>query len=144
METSEFVAFVRQRGLAAVATLGPDGTPQATVVAVVATDLGEVVFGCERDSRKFVNIQRRPEVALAIGWDEDGIAVQCQGTADEPLGVARERCVQYYLARYPEEQQRVASQVIGLVRIRPSWLRYGDTRPGSYRWEETRPVPADS
>jgi pyridoxine/pyridoxamine 5'-phosphate oxidase len=144
METSEFVAFVRQRGLAAVATLGPDGPPQVAVVAVVATDLGEVVFGCERDSRKFVNIQRRPEVALAIGWDEDGIAVQCEGTADEPGGAAWERCAQCYLGRYPEEQRRVDGKVIGLVRVRPGWLRYGDTRPASYRWEETFPFAAGS
>lgn len=143
METGEFVAFVRQHGLAVVATLGPSGTPQAAVVAVVATDLGEVVFGCDRGSRKFTNIQRRPEVALAIGWDDDEIAVQCEGTADEPHGTARERCEQCYLERFPREQRLVDDQEIGLVRVRLGWLRYSDTRPESFRWEETFPVTAD-
>jgi uncharacterized pyridoxamine 5'-phosphate oxidase family protein len=142
METSEFVTFVRQHGLAVVATLGPGDTPQAAVVAVVATDLGEVVFGCERSSRKFGNIQRRPEVALAIGWDEDGIAVQCEGNADEPRGAARDRCERCYLERFPREQQPVDDQEIGLVRVRPGWLRYSDTRRESFRWEETFPVTA--
>ncbi|HXL90790.1 MAG TPA: pyridoxamine 5'-phosphate oxidase family protein [Streptosporangiaceae bacterium] len=144
METDEFVAFVRQRGLAVVATLGPDDTPQATVVAVVATDLGEVLFGAERGSRKFVNIQRRPEVALAIGWDEDEIAVQCEGIADEPQGTARERCEQCYLERYPIEPRLADGQELGLVRVRPNWLRYADTRRGSYRWEETFPAAAEA
>lgn len=141
METGEFVAFVRQRGLAVVATLGPGDTPQAAMV-VAATDLGEVVFGCARGFRKFANIQRRPEVALAIGWEDDEIAVQCEGTADEPGGAARERCGRCYLERFPDVQRRVDRQEIGLVRVRPGWLRYADTRPGSYRWEETFPVTA--
>jgi pyridoxine/pyridoxamine 5'-phosphate oxidase len=143
METGEFVAFVQQHGLAVVATLGPNDTPQAAVVAVVATDLGEVVFGCDRDSRKFANIQRRREVALAIGWDDDEIAVQCEGTADEPRGTARERCERCYLERFPREQQLVDDQEIGLVRVRPGWLRYADTRADSFRWEETFPATAD-
>jgi pyridoxine/pyridoxamine 5'-phosphate oxidase len=144
METDEFIAFVRQRGLAVVATIGPGDTPQAAVVAVVATDLGEVVFGADRGSRKFVNIQRRPEVALAIGWDEDEIAVQCEGIADEPLGAARERCEQHYLERFPIERRLVDAQQLGLVRVRPNWLRYADTRRRSYRWEETFPTAADA
>jgi uncharacterized pyridoxamine 5'-phosphate oxidase family protein len=144
METDEFIAFVRQRGLAVVATIGPGDTPQATVVAVVATDLGEVVFGAERGSRKFINIQRRPEVALAIGWDEDEIAVQCEGIADEPHGAARERCEQWYLERFPVQPRLADGQELGLVRVRPNWLRYADTRPRSYRWEETFPAAADA
>lgn len=142
METSEFVTFVRKHGLGVVATLGPNGTPQAAVVAILATELGEVVFGCERGSRKFANIQRRPEVALAIGWDSDEITVQCEGIADEPAGTDMERCMKCYLARFPTEQQLVQSEEFALVRVRMNWIRYADTRPESFRWEET--FPADS
>lgn len=137
METSEFVSFVRKHDLGVVATLGPNGTPQAAVVAVVATDLGEVIFGCERGSRKFTNIRRNPEVALAIGWDSDEITVQCEGIADEPTGADGERCLQYYLDRFPSETQLVRSQKLALVRVRMNWIRYADTRPETYRWEET-------
>jgi general stress protein 26 len=140
MDTPEFVTFVRQRGLAVAATLGPAGTPQAAVVAVAATDLGEVVFGTERGSRKFANIQRRPEVALAIGWDDDDVCVQCEGTADEPRGADRERCQRRYLERFPGERQRLGDPGLALVRVRPGWLRYSDPRPGSFRLEETFPT----
>jgi uncharacterized pyridoxamine 5'-phosphate oxidase family protein len=144
VEAGEFITFVRERGLAVVATLSPNDTPQAAVVAVVATELGEVVFGCERASRKFANIQRRPEVALAIGWGADEIAVQCEGTADEPRGADRERCERVYLERFPRERRQLGDQEIVLVRVRLGWLRYADTRPESFRWEETTPAAAGS
>jgi hypothetical protein len=144
VEISEFVTFVRERGLAVVATLGPSGTPQAAVVAVMATELGEVLFGTERGSRKLANIRRRPEVALAIGWGDDEISVQCEGRADEPRGLDRERCERYFVDRFPGEQGRLNNQDIALIRVRPGWLRYGDPRPGSYRWEETSPVISEA
>jgi general stress protein 26 len=140
VETSEFVSFVRKHGLGVVATVGPNGTPQAAVVAVLASELGEVIFGCERDSRKFANIQRRPEVALAIGWDSDEVTVQCEGVADEPAGADWERCQKCYVDRFPGEKQLVESQKIVLVRVRMNWIRYADTRPESFRWEETFPA----
>lgn len=141
METSEFAAFVRDHGLGVIATIGPDGTPQAAVVAVLATDLGEVVFGTERGSRKFANIQQRPAVALAIGWDEDEITVQCEGLADEPSGADMDRCLTYYLDRFPRERRLVENGELGLVRVRMNWIRYDDPRPESpRRFEETFPA----
>jgi uncharacterized pyridoxamine 5'-phosphate oxidase family protein len=140
VETSEFVAFVRDRGLGVIATLGPRGTPQAAVVALVATDLGEVVFGTERESRKFANIQQRPDVALAIGWDDDEVSVQCEGIADEPGGAAMDRCMTCYLDRYPGEQPMMDNGKHGLVRVRMNWIRYDDPRPHSRRFEETTPA----
>lgn len=38
MNRSQFVTFVRQRGLAVVATHGPDGAPQAALVGIATTD----------------------------------------------------------------------------------------------------------
>lgn len=140
METSEFVAFVRQRGLGVIATLGPQGTPQAAVVAVMATDAGEVLFGTERGSRKFANIRQRPAVALAIGWDDDEVTVQCEGIADEPSGADLDRCLKYYLDRFPGERRLVENAELGLVRVRMNWIRYDDSRPDSFRhFEETFP-----
>jgi hypothetical protein len=139
VETSEFAAFVTERGLGVVATIGPRGTPQAAVVAVVATDLGEVLFGCERGSRKFANIQQRPAVALAIGWADDEIGVQCEGIADEPGGADMDRCLKVYLDRFPGEERLVGTGKLGLVRVRANWIRYDDPRSESRRFEETFP-----
>lgn len=143
MDTSEFAAFVRERGLAVIATTGPLGAPQAAVIAVLATDLGEVLFGTERGSRKFANIQQRPDVALAIGWDDDEVTVQCEGIADEPGGADMDRCLRDYLDRFPREQPLVDTGELGLVRVRMNWIRYDDPRPeSSRRFEETFPEVA--
>lgn len=141
METREFVTFVGERGLGVIATLGPRGTPQAAVIAVVATDLGEVVFGTERGSRKFANIRRRPDVALAVGWNDDAVSVQCEGIADEPDGADMDRCLKCYLDRFPREQRLAENGELVLVRVRMNWIRYDDPRPNSSRrFEETFPV----
>ncbi len=143
METSEFVSFVRERGLGVIATIGPQGSPQAAVVAILATDLGEIIFGTYRSSRKFANIRQRPQVALAIGWDEDEVTVQCEGIADEPAGADMDRCLKSYLAAFPREQPLVENGELGLVRVRITWIRYDDPRPSSSRrFEETFPDPA--
>lgn len=44
MDRAEVVSFIRQRGLAVVATGGPDGTPQAALVGVAGTDQAEIIL----------------------------------------------------------------------------------------------------
>ena len=89
----QLVGFVRSRGLAVVATRGPDGAPQAALVGIAATDAGELVFDCSRESRKYVNIERHPEVAVVVGWDDE-VTVQIEGLADVLTGDELKRCTE--------------------------------------------------
>ncbi len=50
MDRAEVVSFIRQRGLAVVATGGPDGTPQAALVGVAGTDQAEIILWLLHDS----------------------------------------------------------------------------------------------
>jgi hypothetical protein len=50
--------FVRQRGLAVIATRAADGAPQAAFVGITATGRGELVFDTSRGSRKYGNLFR--------------------------------------------------------------------------------------
>ena len=136
MDQQQFINFVRHRGLAVVATRGPDGAPQAALVGITATGRGELVFDTSRSSRKYGNLSAFAQVALVIGWDNE-MTVQCEGTADIPMGADRDRCVQAYLAQYPNGVKRAHDQDIVHVRVRPSWLRYSDYRPGSFTIDET-------
>jgi len=136
MDQQQFINFVRQRGLAVVATRGPDGAPQAALVGITATGRGELVFDTSRSSRKYGNLSAFAQVALVIGWDNE-MTVQCEGMADIPMGADRDRCVQAYLAQYPNGVKRAHDQDIVHVRVRPSWLRYSDYRPGSFTIDET-------
>lgn len=104
MDRAELVTFVRRRGLAVVATRGPDGAPEAALVGVAATDHGEIVFDTSIGSRKYCNILAYPRVALVIGW-EDEVTVQCEGIADVLRGAERARCLVAYLDQYPDGRQ---------------------------------------
>jgi hypothetical protein len=65
------------------------------------------------------------------------MTVQCEGIADIPTGADRDRCLQAYFAQYPDGVERVDDSEIVHVRVRPSWLRYSDYRPGFFTVEET-------
>jgi pyridoxine/pyridoxamine 5'-phosphate oxidase len=135
MDREQLVEFVRHRGLAVVATRDANGEPQAALVGVAATALGEIVFDTLTSSRKYRNITSHPGVALVIGWDDE-VTLQCEGLADLPLGEDLVRCTTAYFDQYPDGRQRAASPDIKHVRVRPRWLRYSDYRPDSFTIEE--------
>jgi general stress protein 26 len=136
VDRQQFINFVRERGLAVLATRGADGAPQAALVGITATGRGELVFDTNRGSRKYRNLSAFAQVALVIGWDNE-MTVQCEGAADIPTGADRDRCLQAYFAQYPDGVERAHDPDIVHVRVRPSWLRYSHYRPESFTVEET-------
>ena len=135
MDRADLVAFIRQRGLAVVATTGPRGEPQAALVGVACTDEAEIIFDTLISSRKYRNIQSRPDVAVVIGWDDE-VTLQCEGTADILAGSDYERCTAAYFEQYPDGRDRAADPDICHIRIRPRWVRYSDFRSESFSVEE--------
>ena len=132
MDQQQFINCVGQRGLAVIATRGADGAPHAALVGITATGRGELVFDTSRRSRKCRNLSAFAQVALVIGWDNE-MTVQCEGTADIPTGTDRDRCVQAYLAQYPDGVERAHDPDIVHIRVRPNWLRYSSLRPPARR-----------
>lgn len=136
MNRAQLVEFVRQRGLAVIATRGPDGAPQAALIGITATDRGELVFDTASRSRKCANLLAFSRVALVVGgWDEE-LTLQCEGDADVLAGMDRERCLEAYLRQYPDGRQRAADPGIVLVRVRLDWGRLSDYRPETFGTEE--------
>ena len=58
--------------VAHVWTSNPDGSPQVSVVWIIVQD-DEIVFGCDRSSRKVRNLHRDPSIVLSI---EDDVRTQ--------------------------------------------------------------------
>lgn len=136
MNRAELVTFTRQRGLAVVATCGPDGAPEAALVGIAATDDGELIFDTSVRSRKYRNLRESPRAAVVIGWDDE-VTVQCEGSMDIPTGAERERCLASYVEQYPDGRARAEDPEIALLRLRPQWVRYSDYRPGSFGVDES-------
>jgi PPOX class probable F420-dependent enzyme len=130
MMRDEFVEFVRSARLGVVATANTEGQPQAALVELAVTGVGEVVFDTKADARKVANIARNPRIALVIGWD-DGVSVQVEGYAEVLSGADRQEYGRVYLEQFPES--RVLLDEFAVVRVEPRWLRLYDARPESFR-----------
>lgn len=126
------VSFIRDRGLAVLASVNADGHPQAALVGVAATDAGEIVFDTVSSSRKYANVVRDDRVALVIGW-EDEQTVQLEGVAEPITDPARDAGVAAYYEQYPDGRERATWPEIAYMRVTPVWARYSDYRPDSFQ-----------
>jgi PPOX class probable F420-dependent enzyme len=123
----EVAEFIRGQMLAVVATLGPDGAPQAALVGIALSDRFELVFDSVDTSRKIRNLRRDPRVGVVIGGTmEDERTVQVDGLADEPDGADGGRIREAYFRRWPDGRERQSWAGITHVRISPTWLRFSD------------------
>lgn len=124
---TEVAQFLAAQQLAVVATLGPDGAPQAALVGIAISDRFELVFDGVETSRKIRNLRRDPRVAVVVGGTmQDERTVQVDGVADEPAGDEGERVREAYFRRWPDGRQRQSWAGITHVRITPTWLRFSD------------------
>jgi hypothetical protein len=64
--TTSALSVLNQHSMMALATVRPDGWPQATMVCYVNDGLA-VYFLISRTSQKFANIEREARVSIAIG-----------------------------------------------------------------------------
>jgi hypothetical protein len=130
MTREQFAAFVRAAGMGVVATAAADGSPEAALVSLAATDAGEVIFDCATTARKLANLAVNPRVALVVGWNE-GVSLQVEGVADVLAGADRQRYGRLYAEQFPGS--RALDEHFAVVLVTPRWLRYYDARPASFR-----------
>jgi hypothetical protein len=92
----------------AVATLRPDGWPQATLVGYMHDGL-TLYFAISRDGQKLANIQRDPRISIAIGrHDGGGPDLRGLSLAAEAVEITNpdevRRLNALLVARYPEQE----------------------------------------
>jgi len=129
MDRAELLAFLRRHRLCVQASVSETGAPQAAVVGFGTSDDLEIVFDTLDTTRKTANLRRNPRIALVVGWDAEQ-TVQIEGVADEPTGPELDRLKRVYFAAYPDGPERQSWKGITYVRVRPTWARYSDFRPG--------------
>ncbi len=121
--------FLCRRRLCVQASVAASGAPQAAVVGYAVSDDLEIVFDTIGTTRKMANLRRDSRVALVIGWDDEQ-TVQIEGVADEPKGSELERLKIVYFRAWPDGVERQDWKDITYVRVRPTWARHSDFRPG--------------
>ncbi|MFZ3007375.1 MAG: pyridoxamine 5'-phosphate oxidase family protein [Phenylobacterium sp.] len=119
-----------------LATLRPDGAPQATTVSYASQDL-EIYFGCGQQSQKAGNLARDPRVSATIDlpyrdWAEiRGLSLGGLATeVTDPDDLARIGLL--FLEKFPEVAQYVSSPAgeMAMFRLRPQVISVLDYRKG--------------
>jgi general stress protein 26 len=102
---SKILAILDENRVMTVATVRPDGWPQATLVGYVHDDL-DVFFVVARASQKHANIVREPRVSIALGRESPSRirGLSMAALAEEVTDFAEiERLNESICERYPEQ-----------------------------------------
>jgi general stress protein 26 len=119
-----------------IATIRPDGYPQATTVSYVSDGLN-IYFGCAAESQKAQNIASNDKVSLTVtlpyfGWE--GIRGLSMGGTAKPVTDLNEinRVSELMLRKFPQILQYALAGKKGLflVRITPGVISVLDYRKG--------------
>ncbi len=103
----KIMALLDQHRIMTVATLRPDGWPQATTVGYVSEGLN-LYFLCGRESQKAANLARDDRVSLTIDHDTSNImtitGLSMAGHAQAVLDRAEaEKILRMLPSKYPEQ-----------------------------------------
>lgn len=130
---SEVLAILGENRIMSVATVRPDGWPQATMVGYVNDGLS-LYFAVARNSQKLANIQRDARVSIAIGHDEpDRIrGVSFAARATEVVDLAEiARLNELIQRRYPEQAVFAPREALtAIVKATPTIVSVVDLTKG--------------
>jgi len=119
-----------------IATIRPDGYPQATTVSYVSDGL-TIYFGCAGESQKAQNIAYNNKVSLTVSlayFSWEGIRGLSMGGAAKPVTDLNEinRVSELMLRKFPQILQYALAGKKGLflVRITPEVISVLDYRKG--------------
>ena len=105
---NKILALLGEHRIMTIATLRPDGWPQATTVGYAYDGL-TLYFLCGRDSQKAANLACDDRVSLTIDHDTDqvmeiaGLSMAAHARLVDDRGEA-ERAIGLLMARYPEQK----------------------------------------
>lgn len=124
---AQILQLLDEHRIMTLATLRPDGWPQATTVGYAHQGLS-LYFLCGPDSQKAANLARDPRVSLTIDHDTDQVmdikglsmAARAQPVVDSTEADAALRLL---LARYPQQNSLPVStpsaSEVRIFRLRP-------------------------
>jgi len=127
-------AFLAERHILTLATVGPDGRPQAADLYYAEADDLTLYFVSAPSSRHVANLAPNPRVAATIHADSiqwrDIRGLQLEGTCTRVAAAERADAWARYMAKFPfvlaDAALARALQKVDVYRITPQWLRWID------------------
>lgn len=135
MTLEEVFDIARRKRFLVVSTVGESGAPEAALMGFAVTPANEIVFDTMSTSRKAVNMERNPNAALVIGWD-DNVSLQIEGLARRPAGDDLRSAKAAYFHAWPDGRARENWPDIAYVVVQPKWIRYSNYGAGPPAVEE--------
>jgi general stress protein 26 len=126
MTKEQVLSFIKTRKHAVISTCGRNQHPEAALIGFGETDAYQLFFGTYSSSRKYKNLQENDKVALVIGWEEDYITVQYEGTATEVFGQELEKYLELYHKKVPSAAKYRNHPQQTYFKVTPTWIRYSD------------------
>lgn len=131
-------AFLAEQHILSLASIGPDGSPQAANLYYAQAGDWALYFVSVPGSRHAANLARDPRVAVTIHADSQGWrdirGLQLEGTCSRVSGARRAEAWACYIARFPFVLTDAALagdlQKVDLYCITPRWLRWIDNTAG--------------
>lgn len=119
-------AILARHHLMTIATLRPDGWPQATLVNYLADGLA-LYFLVALDSQKRANIAADPRVSIAIGGDSGGLpqGLSLAGLVtqiDDPYWVEALNRRIWGTPQFARFEPHPSGQGVALLRFAPQWV----------------------
>jgi nitroimidazol reductase NimA-like FMN-containing flavoprotein (pyridoxamine 5'-phosphate oxidase superfamily) len=107
------------------------GQPYVSLMAFAATsDLRELIFATERDTRKYANLRSDARAAVLVDSRsnrssdiQDAVAVTVIGRAEEAQGDERDHLLRIYVAKHPNLERFATSPSCALVRVKVASYR---------------------
>lgn len=115
--------FINSRTFGVIATVTPDGRPEAAVMEMAVTPELVLIFDTADTTRKYANLKKNPAIAFAFGW-EAWDTVQFEGIAEELVGKERGMYRKIFLAKHPDAKKWDSLPETTYFRVVPRWIRY--------------------
>jgi uncharacterized pyridoxamine 5'-phosphate oxidase family protein len=118
--------YIKAHQLTVLATVSHDFLPEASVLGFALGENFEIFFSTFNTSRKWINLQKNPKVALVIGW-EKGKTVQYEGQAKELGQSEHAEIIKMHFADRPTIAKYLSAKEAALFKVVPKWIRYSDS-----------------
>src|SRR5215472_16204567 len=118
-----YYSFIGARTQGVIATVGPDGKPEAALMDIATTPALEIIFETTNQTRKFVNLQANSRISFVIGW-EDNETLQFDGVAELLSGRALEEALKEYTSVFPQKTSHRDWPGNYYFLARPDWVRF--------------------
>ncbi|CAN5171987.1 hypothetical protein BH09PAT2_BH09PAT2_10770 [soil metagenome] len=110
--------------LCILSTVDIIGKPQSAVMAYAVQDDLKIILSTHDNTRKYMNIEKNPNVSLVFGWNFKDYNVQYEGVAE--LITDNSEIEEIYFFANPKLIQFKDQIGMAYIRVTPTWIRLTD------------------